>query len=73
MEKIIWTHRVNNEVLQTVKEEGNFLHTIKRKKAEWSGNVLHRNCFITQDGRDRRRGGRCKQLLEDFKEKLNIL
>jgi hypothetical protein len=60
-------------VLQRVKEEKNILHTVKRKKAEWTGNILRRNCFLTQDGRDGRRGGKCKQLLEDFKEKLNIL
>ena len=73
MVKIIWTHRVNNEVLQTAKEQENVLLTMKRKKAEWTGNVLHSDCFLTHDGRDGRRGGRCKQLLGEFKEKLNIL
>jgi hypothetical protein len=34
MEKICWDdHVTNEEVLQTVKEEKNILHTIKRKKA----------------------------------------
>jgi len=37
MEKISWTDRVNNEVLQRVKEEKNFLHTVKRRKAKWIG------------------------------------
>jgi hypothetical protein len=34
MEKISWTDRVRNEeVLHTVKEERNIVHTIKRRKA----------------------------------------
>jgi hypothetical protein len=33
MEKICWTNHVNNEaVLHRVKEEGNILHTIRRRK-----------------------------------------
>jgi len=32
MEKINWTDRVRNEVLQRVKEERNNLHTIKRER-----------------------------------------
>jgi hypothetical protein len=33
----------NEEVLQTVKEERNIIHTIKRRKANWSGHILCRN------------------------------
>jgi hypothetical protein len=33
VEKISWTDRVKNEVLCRVKEERNFLYTIKRRKA----------------------------------------
>jgi hypothetical protein len=32
MEKISWTDRVKNEVLQTVKEESNILHTTKERR-----------------------------------------
>jgi hypothetical protein len=47
MEKIIWTDRVRNEeVLHRVKEERNILHTIKRRKATWIGNILHRNYLL---------------------------
>jgi hypothetical protein len=46
MEKINWTHHVKNEVLQKVKEEKNSLHTIKRWKAKWIGNILCRNCLL---------------------------
>jgi hypothetical protein len=35
-----------NEVMHRVKEEGNILHTIKRRKANWIGLVLHRNCLL---------------------------
>jgi hypothetical protein len=35
MDKISWTDRVKNEeVLQSVKEESNIQHTIKRRKAD---------------------------------------
>jgi len=46
MEKIIWTDRVKNEALQRVKEERNILHTIKRRKANWIGHILRRNCLL---------------------------
>jgi hypothetical protein len=63
----------NEEVLQRVKGERNFLHTIERRKADWTGHILHRNCLLqhvmegkiqgTMEGA-RRRGRRHKQLLE---------
>jgi hypothetical protein len=79
MEKISWTDRVRNEeVLHTVKEERNILHTIKRRKANWIGCILCRNCLlkhVTEGKLDRRiqmtrrQGRRCKQVLDDLKEK----
>jgi hypothetical protein len=37
MEKISWSDCVRNEeVLQRVKEERNILHTMKRRKPNWS-------------------------------------
>jgi hypothetical protein len=47
MEKISWTDHVRNEeVLHRVKEERNILHTIKRRKANWIGHILHRNSLL---------------------------
>jgi hypothetical protein len=47
MEKISWTCRVRNEeVLHRVKEERNVLLTIKRRKANWIGHILRRNCLL---------------------------
>ena len=46
MERISGTDRVRNGELQTVKEERNILHTIKRKKTNWIGQILRRNCHI---------------------------
>jgi hypothetical protein len=79
MEKISWTDRVRNEeVLQRVKEERNIVHTIKRRTANWIGHILRRNCLLKHviegklEGRIEmtgRRGRRCKQLLDDLKEK----
>jgi len=45
MEKIIWTDRVKNEVLQRVKEKRNALHKVTRRKANWIGHILRRNCL----------------------------
>jgi hypothetical protein len=79
MEKISWTDRVRNEeVLHRVKEERNILHTIKRRKANWIGQILRRNCLLKHvtggklEGRIEmtgRRGRIRKQLLDDLKEK----
>jgi hypothetical protein len=76
MEKIRWIDRVRNEeVLHRVKEERNILHTIKRRKANWLGHILRRNCLLKHvieeklEGRTGRRGRRRKQLLDDLKEK----
>ena len=55
----------------------NFLQTIKRRKANWIGHILHRTCLLRHvfegqiDGRSvvtARRGRRLKQLLDDLKE-----
>jgi hypothetical protein len=76
MEKISWTDRVRNEeVLHRVKEERNIIHTIKRRKANWIGHILRRNCLLKHviegklEGRKGIRGRRRKQLLDDLKEK----
>jgi hypothetical protein len=76
MEKISWTDRVKNVVLQRVKEERNILQTIKRWKANWIGHILRRIYLLKHIieakiegslevtlGRGRRR----KQLLDDLK------
>jgi hypothetical protein len=77
MEKISWIDRVRNEkVLYRVKEERNFLDTIKRRKANWIGHILRGNCLLTYvieriiEARVEltgRRERRCKQLLIDLK------
>jgi hypothetical protein len=78
MEKISWTDLAKNgDVLHTVKEERNIVHTIKRRKANWIGHILRRNCLLKHviegkteemiDGRGRR-GKIRKQLLDDLNE-----
>jgi hypothetical protein len=77
--EISWTDRVRNEeVLQRVKKERNILHTVKRRKANWIGHILPRNCLLKYDiegkidGRIEVTGRRrrwCKQLLGDLKGK----
>jgi hypothetical protein len=47
MEKISWTDRVRNEeMLHRVKEEWNIIHTVKRRKVNWIGHILRRNCLL---------------------------
>jgi hypothetical protein len=43
---VSWTNFVQNEVLHRVKEETNILLIIKRRKANWIGHILHRNCLL---------------------------
>jgi hypothetical protein len=79
MEKVSWSDRVRNEeVLRTVKEEWNIVHIIKRRKANWIGHILRRNCLLKHviegklEGRMEttgRGGRRRKHLLDDLKEK----
>jgi hypothetical protein len=47
MEKIIWTDLVRNgEVFHRVKVDRIMLHAIQRRKANWIGHILRRNCFL---------------------------
>jgi len=78
MEKISWTDHVRNEeVLLRVKEQRNTLHEITKRKANWIGHILRRNCLLQQviereikEGIEvtRKRGRRRRKLLDDLKE-----
>ena len=47
MEKISWTDHVRNEeVLLTVNEQRNIAHEIIKRKANWIGHILRRNCLL---------------------------
>jgi len=47
MEKVSRPDHVRNgEALPRVKEGRNILQTIKRRKANWIGCLLRRNCFL---------------------------
>ena len=79
MEKISWTDHVRNEeVLLRVNEQRNILHEIRKRKANWIGHILRRNCLLQQviEGKikgqievTRRRGRRRKKLLDDLKDR----
>jgi hypothetical protein len=57
MEIISWTDRVQNkEVLKRVKEERNFLHTVKQRNANWIGHILRRNCLLKRVVEDKIEG-----------------
>jgi hypothetical protein len=74
IEKIRWTDLVKNEeVLQRVKGQRNILHTVKRRKVNWNGHILGRNCLLKHvvegkvQGRGRR-GRRRQQILYELNE-----
>ena len=57
MEKISWTDHVRNEeVLLQFNEQRNILHAIRKRKANWIGHILRRNCLLKQviEGKDKR-------------------
>ena len=60
-----------------VNEQRNILREIRKRKANWIGHILHRNCLLKQviKGKikgemdvTRRRGRRRKKLLDDLKD-----
>ena len=62
MEKISWTDRVRNEeVLRRVKKEKNIIYTVKRRKANWIGYILCRNCLLNTYCRKDRRGRKTRK------------
>jgi hypothetical protein len=79
MEKINCADHVRNEdILLTVKEQRNILHEISKRKANWIGHILRRNCFLQWviEGKIKgrievtgRRGRRRRKPLDDLKER----
>ena len=79
MEQISWTDHVRNEeVLLRANEQRNILHEIRKRKANWIGYILRRNCLLKQviEGKikgemqmTRRRGRRRRKLLDDLKDR----
>jgi len=54
MEKISWTDHVRNgEMLFRVNEQRNILHEIRKRKANWIGNILGRNCLLNKLSKER--------------------
>ena len=59
-------------------EKWSILHEIRKRKANWFGHILRRNCLLKQfiEGKikgemevARRRGRRCKKLVDDLKDR----
>jgi len=79
MEKSSWTdHLRNEEVLRRVNEQRNILHEISKRKANWIGHILRRNCLLQGviEGKIKggievrgRRGRRRRKLLYDLKKR----
>ena len=65
------------EMLLTFNEQKNILHEITKRKANWIGHIVRRNCLLKQviEGKikgqielTRRQGRRPKKLLDDLKD-----
>jgi hypothetical protein len=68
----------NEEVLLRVKEQRNILHEIHKRKANWIGHILDRNCLLQRVIEEKIQGGievtgrqgrRRRKLLNDLKER----
>jgi hypothetical protein len=68
----------NEEVLLRVKEQRNILHEIRKRKANWVGHILRRNCLLQWVTEAKinagievtaRRGRKRRKLLDDLKER----
>jgi hypothetical protein len=58
IEKSGWTDHVRNEeVLLRVQEQRNILHEISKRKANWIGHILCRNCLLQQVIEGKIKGG----------------
>jgi hypothetical protein len=78
-ETFIWTDLVRNEdVLLRVKEQRNILNEVRKRKANWIGHILRRNCLVQRviEGKIQRgikmtgrQGRRRRKLLDDLKER----
>ena len=70
------------EVLFRVNEQSNILHEISKRKANWIGHILRRNCLLQQviEGKIKggievtgRRGRKRRKLLNDLKERRGFI
>jgi hypothetical protein len=76
MDISVWIYA--HDVLLRVKEQRNILHEIRKRKANWIGHILRRNCILQRvtegkiQGRIEvtgRQGRRRRKLLDDLKER----
>ena len=75
---LLHIHVRSEEVLLRVNEQRNILHEIRKRKANWIGHILRRNCRLQQviEGKINRqmevtriRRRRRKKLLDDLKDR----
>ena len=77
MEKIKWSEKVTNEqVLDCTGENRILLNNILRRKANWIGHILRRNCLLHDEIKGKmmevkRVGRRRTQLLDDLRNRRN--
>ena len=78
MEKIKWSEKVTNEqVLDLIGEKRTLINNILRRKANWIGHILRRNCLLHdaiegQMMEVKGLGRRRTQLLDDLRNREDI-
>ena len=77
MEKIKWSEKVaNEEALERIEEKNTLINNILRRKANWIGHILRRNCLLHDDIEGQMTevkgvGSRRTQILDDFTNRIN--
>jgi ribosomal 50S subunit-associated protein YjgA (DUF615 family) len=70
-------HVRNEDLLLRVKEQRNILHEIRKRKANWIGHILRRNCLLQRVIEGKIKGGievtgrrerRRRKLLDDLRK-----
>ena len=74
MEKIKWSEKViNKQALDRIGEKRTHLKNILRRKANWIGHILRRNCLLHEaiEGQmtEEKGVGRRTQLLDDLRNR----
>jgi hypothetical protein len=73
---MVFCEKIGSGLLR-VNEQRNILHEIRKRKANWTGHILRRNCFLKQVIKRKingememiiRRGRRRRKLLDDLKK-----
>ena len=72
MEKIKWSEKVDNKVLECKGEKRTLLNNIQRRKANWIGHILRINCIHHDaiEGQVREEEGHSSSMISETEENI---